>query len=49
MTGLEHHRRAEDLVSTALSVSMAGWLRRHRRTDLLTAALVHATLARTSR
>jgi len=40
-----HARRAEDLASRALSVSMRGWWRRGRRRDMLAAATVHAILA----
>lgn len=41
----EYLRRAEDLASTALSASMAGFWRRGRRRELLAAAQVYASLA----
>ncbi|MFB6392693.1 hypothetical protein [Polymorphospora lycopeni] len=44
-TAQQHARRAEDLVSRAMSASMRGWFSAGRRREMLAAAQVHATLA----
>jgi hypothetical protein len=45
MTPDEHATRAEELTSRARSSSMAGFMKRGRRREMLAAAQVHALLA----